>query len=231
MTAPYYSDDQITIYHGDCREILPTLEPVDLILTDPPYGIGYQSNNRVEQFALIVGDDTPNVCVEGLAAALKVLRKNRHLYAFGRYDFSSLPLADSVELIWDKGGLGKGNLSITFSTTHEYIQFAAYVPSKANRKRGDGRLAARMRRGSVLKYPRITAGANKRHPTEKPVPLLRELIESSSLFGETVLDPFMGVGSTLIAASLEGRKAIGIEIEEQYCEVAVQRLRTFHDAT
>ena len=81
-----------------------------------------------------------------------------------------------------------------------------------------------MRRGTVLRYPNTRGRGATRHPTEKPVALLRELIESSSRFGETVLDPFIGSGSTLVAAALEGRKAIGIEIEERYCEIAANRL-------
>jgi site-specific DNA-methyltransferase (adenine-specific) len=69
-----------------------------------------------------------------------------------------------------------------------------------------------------------TGNGAKRHPTEKPVMLLRQLIEASSLFGETVLDPFMGAGSTLVAAKAEGRKAIGVEVDERYCEIAASRM-------
>jgi site-specific DNA-methyltransferase (adenine-specific) len=76
----------------------------------------------------------------------------------------------------------------------------------------------------VIHAQRIQGGATLRHPTEKPVPLLRQLIESSSVWGETVLDFCVGVGSTLVAARLEGRKAIGIEIDERFCEVAAERL-------
>jgi site-specific DNA-methyltransferase (adenine-specific) len=76
----------------------------------------------------------------------------------------------------------------------------------------------------VLRVPRIIGAACQRHPTEKPVRLIRELIESSSCIDETLLDPFCGVGSALIAARVEGRLAIGIEIEEKYCEIAAKRL-------
>jgi DNA modification methylase len=62
------------------------------------------------------------------------------------------------------------------------------------------------------------------HPTEKPVMLLRQLIEASSLHGDVVLDPFLGSGSTVVAARTEGRRAVGIEIEERYCEIAAKRL-------
>ena len=222
---PYFKEDGVTIYHGDCLEVLPHLEMVDMILTDPPYGINYVSNARTEKFSPITGDDSRDIAIVGIAASLKVLRKGRHLYIFGRYDLSDLPVSDSVELIWDKGAPSQGNLSLTYGVSHEYIQFTTYVPSKANRQRGDGRLAARLRRGSVLRHNRLNSRAVSNHPTEKPVPLLRELIEASSLFGEIILDPFMSVGSTLVAADLEGRQSIGIEIEERYCELAAKRLR------
>jgi hypothetical protein len=81
-----------------------------------------------------------------------------------------------------------------------------------------------MRRGSVLTVERPNGAGVSRHPTEKPIRLLRELIESSSKIGESVLDCFVGSGSTLEAAHLEGRTAIGIEIEERYCEIAATRL-------
>ncbi len=81
-----------------------------------------------------------------------------------------------------------------------------------------------MRRGTVLRSLRPHSRLVNRHPTEKPVDILRELIESSSRIGELVLDPFAGVGSTLVASWLESRRAIGIEIEERYCEIAAKRL-------
>jgi site-specific DNA-methyltransferase (adenine-specific) len=82
----------------------------------------------------------------------------------------------------------------------------------------------------VIRVPRPNAKQVKRHPTEKPVALLRRLIESSSLIGETVLDPFLGSGSTIVAAIAEGRKGIGIELEERYVETAVERCDKALDA-
>ena len=222
---PYYERNGIQIWHADCREVLPTLAAgsVDLIVTDPPYGQGYESGWRADSFGPIAGDTNVDVALAGIRAALRCLRHHRHIYMFGRYDLSKLPLTEAAELIWDKGLMGAGNLTSAWGTQHEYIQFTVYRPSAANRADGQGRLAARLRRGSVLRHPRANSG-QVRHPTEKPVPLLRELIESSSCFGEMVLDPFAGVGSTLVAAQLEGRRAIGIEIEERYCEIAARRL-------
>jgi site-specific DNA-methyltransferase (adenine-specific) len=120
--------------------------------------------------------------------------------------------------------IGVGNLEQPWGPQHEMITFGTYQPSKGDRAFGKGRLAARVRKGSVIRVERMNSMAIN-HPTEKPVLLLRQLIESSSIIGDLVLDPFMGVGSTLVAARIEERKAIGIEVEERYCEIAANRLR------
>jgi site-specific DNA-methyltransferase (adenine-specific) len=221
---PYYADEAVTLYHGDCREVLPTLggDAADLILTDPPYGVDYASNRGNHR--PIAGDDGSLDIQECLSLACRVLRRGRHAYVFGGGPLERTPLAAAVELIWDKGIVGMGDLSLPWSKSHEPITFAVYEPSKANRDKGYGGLAARLRQGSVLRVQRVTGGASLRHPTEKPVPLLRQLIESSSVWGETVLDPFSGVGSTLEAARLEGRRSIGIELDEAYCEATARRL-------
>lgn len=229
MSAPYYQDDLVTLYHGDCRDILPSIEPADLIVTDPPYGVDFRSNRRGDKFDRIAGDDDPDGMASLVAGVIRNnLRTGRHAYVFGPLNFRPLLAAGIVQqpvtLIWDKGILGMGNLSIPWASQHEDIQFMVAVKSKANVGKGNGKLSARLRRGSVLAYQRPHSMGANRHPTEKPVPLLRELIESSSCFGETVLDPFVGSGSTLVAASLEGRKSIGIELDERYCEIAAQRL-------
>jgi DNA modification methylase len=223
---PYFEANGITLYHGDCRDILPALPraSVHLIVTDPPYGVQWRSNYRAKRFDFIAGDEDQDAAIAGLRIALPALMNCRHVYVFGSINLDGLPLGSVAELIWDKDRPVLGNLAAGWSPTHEPIQFALYVPSAGDRQRGYGSGAARLRRGSVIRVPRLD-GNVMRHPTEKPVALLRELIEMSSRIGETVLDPFAGVGSTLVAAQLEGRKAIGIEIEERYCAIAVERLR------
>lgn len=228
LPEPYYSDpDGIILYHGDCRKIVPELlvNSIDLLVTDPPYGIAFQSNKRNEKFGPIVGDDG-SLDVEDLIRDVLQgpLRRGRHIYVFGRLDVSQIPICGVIELIWDKQLLGMGNLELPWAKSHESIIFGVSELSKANREKGYGGVAARLRRGTVLRVQREQGAEIKFHPTAKPVLLLRQLIESSSIMGETVLDPFAGSGSTLIAARLEGRKAIGIEIEEKNCEVAAKRL-------
>ena len=216
---PYYEDSHVTIYHGDCREVLRAIKDIDLIVTDPPYGVRYESSWRVESFGPISGDDSLEAGRDGLASAASVLRAGRHLYAFGGWNLLELKLRSVTDLVWDKGRMSVGDLDKPWGNQHEIISFGI---------KSDGTKSAvgqqkKLRRGSVLRVPRVD-GNVLLHPTEKPVRLLRELIEASSRFGELVLDPFMGSGSTLVAARLECRRSIGIEVEERYCEVAARRL-------
>lgn len=223
--SPFYSNDMVTLYCGDCRNILPQLpvSSVDLIVTDPPYGIAYKSN-RGHDHGVIVGDDGSLDVPQCLTLACRTLARGRHAYIFGDIDLSGTPLAAQVGLIWDKEIVGMGNLEQPWGTSHEPITFAVYEPSKANREKGYGRLSARIRKGSVIRCLRTNGAATTRHPTEKPVGVLRQLIESSSVLGECVLDPFAGSGSTLEAAVLEGRRAIGIEIDARNCAVIANRM-------
>ena len=223
---PFYERGGIVLYHGDCLEMLPKLprESVHLLLTDPPYGVGYVRTGRaLGDFGPIAGDDTAEAGRLGIDAAVPALKRRRQANVFGPFDLASNPLLESpYELIWDKVMLGPPRTG-AFTTSHERIACAQRKVSGGD-KAVSGTALARVRRGSVLRYQRPNALGVTRHPTEKPVPLLRELIECATQFGETVLDPFAGSGSTLVAAYLEGRKAIGMELEERYCEVAAKRL-------
>jgi DNA modification methylase len=226
--TPYYSEGGIDIYHGDCREILPSIGMADLIVTDPPYGIGWAATSRRkhghEGFRMIVGDDGSVDVIGVLKLSQAQLKEGRHMYVFGPFDLSELIVRPPATLIWDKCLFGVGDLSIPWGPSYEPIQFAVDARRQQKTIRGKDGLAARMRRGSVIRIQRPHASGASRHPSEKPVDLLRQLIESSSVFDERVLDPFMGCGSTLVAAQLEGRRAIGIEIEERYCELAAKRV-------
>jgi hypothetical protein len=221
MIAPYYDAKGVTLYNCDCRAIEVRS---DLLVTDPPYGQSFVSGRANGKWGMLFNDDKPETVEDCLAHALKGLRRGRHVYIFaGQLDLSYLPLCGVAELIWDKEVIGMGDLSQPWGPQHEKIIFATYELSKANRDKGYGNLSARLRKGSVLRGLRAQSGAVKHHPTEKPVDVLRQLIESSSVIGETVYDPFAGSGSTLIAAALEGRMAIGCEIDERYCESAAKR--------
>ncbi len=223
---PYYDRSGVVIYLGDSRDVLSSLgrESVDLIVTDPPYGVSFVSGQRAVSFGSVQGDDDAAFVPAVLSLAGRALRRNRHAYVFGRPALDPFPLRWRAELVWDKGLMGGGDLTSPWGPMHEPITFCLRAADKSHANMEGGKTPARLRSGSVLRYQRPNAKQVKRHPMEKPVPLLRRLIESSSFHGELVLDPFCGSGSTLVAAVAEGRRAVGIEVDERWALVAVERV-------
>lgn len=229
MLTPTFSASGIDLYLGDSAIVLQELTvDVDLLATDPPYEVAFQSGfgPSAGRFDVMAGDRGEGDVLAIIEASVKMLREGRHAYVCGPINHLANieTLTAHVPLVWDKGNIGMGDLSLPRGPSHEPINFAVRVKSKANRARGNGQLSARLRQGSVLRVDRLNSGAVKRHQTEKPVELMRQLIESSSCFGDTVFDPFMGSGSTIIAAMLEGRHAVGIELDPRYFAVAKGRV-------
>jgi len=225
-----YESPLATVYEGRAEHVLPMLptESVDLIATDPPYGVNWQSRRRTEKFDQLDGDGADQAdrdTIAGIMAeCVRLVRQHRHLYVFGPTDvLDGLKVSDVVSLIWDKGTLGSGDVTSAWGPAHEPISFTVSKHRHAG-KAGKPVLPTRLRKGSVLSYTRPT-GRNVRHPSEKPVPLMRELIESSSRQGETILDPFAGSGSTAVAAILTGRKVITIESSPKYAAMTVERIK------
>ncbi|MBX3205146.1 MAG: site-specific DNA-methyltransferase [Labilithrix sp.] len=216
-----------TLYLGDAAEIVPTLESVDLLATDPPWLIAQQSHGRRkgDLFGVIHGDrgevDVPSI----LTASVRRLRDHRHLYVFGPAHLLELvpQISTPRELIWDKEMHGGGDLTTPWGPGHEPISFA--VRSQRTTAKTEGVFAARMRQSSVLRGARANAAGTTRHPHEKSLEVMRRIVEASSNLGDLVLDPFMGSGTTIVAALLEGRRAIGIEIDERWFDVAVERVQ------
>lgn len=201
---PYYQDDACTIYHGDCREILPQLDKVDLVLTDPPYGISFQSNYRYLKYDPIVGDEELPIEVIKMLIAMSLSAS----YVFCRWNnLFQMPTPTSV-LAWVKNNWSMGDLNHEHGRQWEAICFYPGPTHEFIKRIPDVIFADRT--------------GNNFHPTEKPESLIKTIIGAN--IGEIILDPFMGSGTTLRAAKDLGRKAIGIEIEEKYCEIAVKRL-------
>ena len=200
----YYSNDGIVIYHADCRAILPDLPKVDLVLTDPPYGVSHDALHRSNGSKMwgsekVIGDEKP--------FDPKPLLTFPRLIIWGANNFASR-LPDSAGwIVWDKSprGIRKG-----FVYSHAELAWTNLI-------------------GHVEKIECLWEGASRQgeeflHPTQKPVGLMRELIKQFSGESDTILDPFMGSGTTLVAAKSLGRNAIGIEIELKYVEIAIKRL-------
>lgn len=233
--TPYYEHAGITIYHGDCLAALGQMEPqsVDVVFTDPPYSSGARQSAQIRSRGSMRRTEgkhgagkwfgTDNLTAHGFAMlvrmvaieAQRVTVRDGHLFSF--IDWRQWPvLAGCIEaagwnlracLVWDKAHFGMGN---GFRQQAEFILHGS---------KGTADNFIRHDIGTVIRSPRVRADE---HPTQKPVSLIETLL--SAVPGEVVCDPFMGSGSTLIAAANLGRSAIGIEIEERYCEIAAHRL-------
>ena len=212
---PYYQDDHCTIYHGDCREIDAWDIAGGVMVTDPPYGMAFTTGARCGAGSGWTSRWTGTAIVGDLDLSARdaVLDTwgDRPAIVFATWK-QPLPTGTREVLVWDKVvSTGMGDLSIPWRPSWEAVCIlgSGFV---GNRSHG------------VLRYPLPTlAPDRKRHPTAKPLPLLRDLVGKCPPLAD-VVDPFMGSGTTLRAAKDLGRKAIGIEIEERYCEIAAKRL-------
>ena len=210
MVTPYYSDDHVTIYHGDCLDLIDGLE-FDVIVTDPPYGIAYRTSSqrsrltKSNDWPAVHGDDRPFDPSPWLALGKPTVM-------FGGNHYCECLPSSSRWLVWDKLDGLKSDRDVGFNDQ-------ADVEMAWTNLGGPARLFSHRWMGA------IKAGADaqtrRRHPTEKPVELMTWVL--IQVPDGVVLDPFMGSGTTLRAAKDLGRRAIGIEIEERYCEIAAKR--------
>lgn len=203
-----------TLYLGDCRDVLPTLPCPAGVLTDPPFGIAYKSGYATDQLwagGRRIANDA-DTSVRDVALGEIDLLGRPPMLVFGSRKRPE-PHDTKMVLIWDKGpALGMGDLSLPWKPTTEEI----YVLN-------NGWVGARDK-GSVIYHPPVQSMAKngRQHPNEKPVGLLRKLLQSFP--DGAILDPFMGSGSTGVAAVLEGRDFIGCEIDPVYFDIACKRI-------
>ncbi len=213
----------ISIFNNNNLDILPHLREltgctVNCILTDPPYGMDFQSNYREVKYKKIKNDACLDWLDEFSKLCFDIAANNSAHYIF--CSFHSIDkFKQSFEryfkikdiLVWKKNNTGMGDLKGSFAPKHEFILFM---------QKGR-RLINGTRDCNILEFSRTN---NKFHPTEKPVDLCEYLLEKFTDIGDTVLDPFMGSGTTGVSCKNMGRNFIGIEEDDVYFETAYKRI-------
>ena len=246
---PYYQDDFVTLYHGDCREVLPTLKDrsIDIVFTDPPYGNNNNNNgdlihrweaalgktkNVTQACARPIANDSMHEMKEivdySLIEYARVLKKvcccccccggggPKPTFAWlaNRMDEKGLSFFHAV--VWDKGGLGMG---WRYRRNYEMVMIAHL---KGGKLKWECKTSG-METANVVRIGKIIPSKND-HPTPKPLALPLHFLGLHGKAGDVVLDSFAGGGTTLVAAKQLGMKAIGVELEERWCELSARRL-------
>lgn len=220
--TPYYADDHVTLYHGDARGLLDL--PADVLITDPPYGVGlttktsdFRDSDAFDageslRASTLYRDDPDHVrgLVGGVIAPL-IERIGRALVFTGARMMFAYPEPTAVGGVFTPNGAGRSPWG--FQCLHPILYYGKdpfLADGKGSRPNG-----FRDEQPNREKWD---------HPCPKPLSWMRWAVARASREGETVLDPFAGTGTTLAAAKALGRKAVGVEIEERYCEQAAVRL-------
>ena len=208
--TPYYQDDWVTIYHGDCRDILPI--EADLCLTDPPYGIGESNEKNLERISRWQPTDYGHYSWDSerqVAGVQLTMKSADHVIIWGGNYYTDILPPSSSWLVWDKrnGDNDFADCELAWTSHKKAVRLFSWRWAGFRQEKG----------GRDREY--------RTHPTQKPLPLFKWCVENYSEIGDIMLDPFMGSGTTLRAAKDLNRKAIGIELEEKYCEIAAERMR------
>lgn len=213
---PYYQDASVTIYHGDCREVLPTLAPIDLVLTDPPYNAINRATGGLRVIDKGEADSAP-IDIPSLAKAFMGLAPSVYVWCSSeQYSqwFSALLENGGTPraAVWHKSNPSPMNGEHLWLSAVELCAFA----------RRKGATFNEHCKHAVWEGP---IARKNGHPTPKPLWLMQRIVAASSPYGGSVLDVFAGSGTTLCAAKSYGRTAVGVEMNEAYCEIAAKRVQ------
>ena len=210
----------IDLMQGDCLELMKKIPDgsIDLVLTDPPYGMNFQSNRRKKVYEKIKNDLSLAWVSPFFDECKRIMKSNTAIYCFCSWhnidvfkqEFEKRFKLKNV-IVWVKNNHGSGDLKSAYAPRHEFILYGQKGRRIFSEKRYD----------DVLFFDKT---GNKMHPTEKPVNMLELFIKNSSESSETVLDPFMGSGSTGVACVNTGRNFIGIELDPGYFQTARERI-------
>ena len=218
VIEPYYQDDFVTLYLGDCREAMEWVS-ADVLVTDPPYGRAWSQGDtgsrrgwKSDKHAGI-RNDSDTRARDGALSMWEVCGDDRPSFVFGDLTLAP-PAGVKLTLVYDKGG--DAGFTGAVGGYRRNVEAVYLLGRHASGLGG---------RSSVLTTGQSAGGNLARttgHPHTKPLDVLRDIIRHAP--GGVIADPFAGSGSTLVAAKDLGRKALGVEIEERYCEVAARRL-------
>jgi adenine-specific DNA-methyltransferase len=215
--TPYYEDSAVTIYHGDCRDVMPSLESesCDVVFTDPPYVVSY-SGRWGSDWGIIEGDRNSDWILPVYTECWRVLKPDALCITFYGW-------AQALKFLtaWDVIGFRavsllvfiKSRFGLGYFTRGQHEQ--AYILVKGNPKKPDRAIS------DVLQWATPQC---QQHPNQKPIGATSKVLSTYANTESTIIDPFMGSGTTLRAAKDLGMRAIGIEIEERYCEIAAKRM-------
>lgn len=217
----------IELKKGDCLELIKDIPDgsVDLVLTDPPYGISYKTNHRKDKHhdfcSVIQNDENAEMFLKLTKEIFRVMKENSGGFVFACwknfgdffYELKNNGFHIKNIIIWDKGNWTAGDLKGAFGSQYEIVIFFT-----------KGRPLIRGKRYSdIWRFKRVV-GLKQVHQNQKPVELLERAIQAFSDENDTILDCFMGSGSTGVACVNTGRNFIGIELDDHYFSIAKERI-------
>jgi DNA modification methylase len=230
MSIPYYDKNGVKLYLGNCNDILPELEPtqISLLLSDPPYGCDYHCSHATSWYG---GErlTTPDFGKDEydsnwLKLVFPLMKTPSHLLCFMHWkrlgqlcaDAESAGFKSVQHLIWNKFVWGMGDLVYPGSQTEDIVMF----------RKGRYKFPQYKRSGNI--YPAASKAYFPEgcfdHPAQKPLLVLENWVQNFSYPNDLVCDPFMGSGSSIVAAAKQGRNAIGIDNQEKYLLMTITRL-------